>query len=459
MATAPTVLVAGGGLAGLCAAVLLAREGYGVTLLEQRGFLGGRTHALTDRATGATIDNGQHVLLAGYRATRAYLEAIGTARHLHFPAALETLFRDPRVGAVWLRAPRLPGAYARAAPLVAMLGLANVPLRERLPSARAVRELLGLVRGVPDALDEITADAWLSRMGVPASLRRAFWDPFVISTLNEKPERVSAHLLATVLHWGFLGDPANARLGYPTTDLTSLFVTPALKLLAEPGARVRTAVPVRALALADGRVTAVHTEGGERLAADAYVLALPPDALTRVLRGSALADHAFFARAARIRSAPIVAVNYWLDGPLGTTHPYEGLLDCAIEWVFDRARMGCAPAGPGHYYALIVSAAWQLEGLPQSALLAAAMDSLRLHYPRVRERAVLGASVVRHPRATFSAAPGFNALRCPQATPVANLFLAGDWTDTGLPSTMESAAESAFRAVNALRAAVGAATR
>jgi uncharacterized protein with NAD-binding domain and iron-sulfur cluster len=312
--------------------------------------------------------------------------------------------------------------------------------------------LARLARGVPAELDELTADAWLRKLGVPARMRRAFWDPFIVSTLNEKPDRVSAHLLGTVLAWGFLASPEDGRLGYPTVDLDTLLVTPALALLERHGGRVVTGGAVRGLVYEGGRVSGVDLADGRSLRADATVLALPAAGLTKVLAGTPLADDPFFARAARITTAPIVSVNVWLDRPLATRAAFEALLDVPIEWVFDRGKMHDRRAGDGHYYTLIVSAAWDLIDAPQAAILEASWTSLRRCYPEFDAAAVRAATVVKHPHATFSGVPGFARLRCPQRTPVTGLFLAGDWTDTGLPSTMEGAVESGVRALAAVTA-------
>jgi squalene-associated FAD-dependent desaturase len=444
------VAIAGGGLAGMSAAVFLVERGHRVTLVERRPSLGGRTHALPSPQAGDIVDNGQHVLLAGYRQVRRFLRAIGTEHLVRFDSTLALPFRDPRAGLTWLRAPRLPGPLGRLGPALAMLGLGNVPLADRLRAMRALPSLARLERGVPDALDALTADEWLRQLGAPPSLRRAFWDPFIVSTLNEKPERVSAHLLATVLRWGFLSHPDDGRLGYPTVDLDTLFVRPARALLEARGAEVQCGRGVVDVLLDGKTARALALSDGATLAADAFVLALPHRPMARLATAGALAGEPFFAPVARIGSAPIVAVNLWLDRALPTENAYEGLLDCTIEWVFDRGKMHPARAGQGHYYTLIVSASWALEGRTQAEIVDEAMASLALHYPTVRAARVLHQSVVRHPDATFSGAPGMRALRLPQATPIANLFLAGDWTDTDLPSTMEGAVESAARAVDAL---------
>ena len=260
-------------------------------------------------------------------------------------------------------------------------------------------------------------------------------------------------MLVTVLRWGFRSGPDDGRLGYPTVDLDTLFVAPSVRFLEARGARIERGAGVAGLTLDGGRVGQVTLQDARTLGADAYLLALPHGPMARLIAGSPLAGLAFFGGVAQIESAPIVAVNVWLDRPLGTRKPYEGLLDTTIEWVFDRTRMHGRATGGGWYYTLIVSASWRLMARSGAEIVEAALESLRLCYPAMAAAVVLETSVVKHPHATFSARPGFARLRLPQATPIANLFLAGDWTDTDLPSTMEGAVESGVRAVAAIEAA------
>lgn len=439
------VIVAGGGFAGLAAAVRLARKGAHVTLLEQRKMLGGRAHSFKDPKTGADTDNGQHLLISAYRETMAFLETIGTADKVRFQEKLEVPYRDPQLGrTVWLRCPNLPAPFHL---LVGVLGLDNLSWKDKLVFMMAGLPLLRLRLGVPKSLDKISVAQYLERLGQTPALRRAVWDPIVIATLNEEPEKVSAYLLGQVLEQGFLSSRKNSMLGVATVGLSELYVNPARRWLEERGVQIRTGAAVKGLHMEDGKIAALELAGGERVSADAYVLALSPKGMGALASKPPLADDPFFTRVKEIESSPIVSINLWYDRPLSLEADYVGLLDSPVQWVFDRhAILGEGEQGR-HPYALITSAADLLNDTRNRDVTEVAIEAMKEAFPEARDAKIVHASVVKEPHATFAAAPGFEALRCTQKTPIENLFLAGDWTDTDLPATIEAAVESAVRAV------------
>lgn len=439
------VIVVGGGFAGLAAAVRLTEAGARVTLLEQRKMLGGRAHSFKDPRTGADTDNGQHLLISAYHETMAFLETIGTAGKVRFQEKLEVPYRDPEMGrTVWLRCPNLPAPFHL---LVGVLGLDNLSWKDKLAFMMAGLPLLRLRFGVPKSLDEISVAEYLDRMGQTPALRRAVWDPIVIATLNEVPEKVSAYLLGQVLEQGFLSSRKNSMLGVATVGLSELYVNPARAWLETRGAQIRTGATVKGVRAEDGRVSALELTDGETVNADAYVLALSPKGMASLAKQPPFAGEPFFAGVEKIESSPIVSINLWYDRPLQMEADYVGLLDSPVQWVFDRQAI-LGEGEPGrHPYALITSAAELLGDTRNRDVTEIAIEAITEAFPEAREAKLVHASVVKEPHATFSAAPGFEKLRCTQKTPIENLFLAGDWTDTDLPATIEAAVESAVRAV------------
>ncbi|WP_083887798.1 FAD-dependent oxidoreductase [Nocardia asiatica] len=216
------------------------------------------------------------------------------------------------------------------------------------------------------------------------------------------------------------------------------------------GARIATGAQVVDVELAGDRLTGLRLADGSRIDVDAAILTLPPWSLTTLLDRGVLGAHEFFDPARKIEPAPISSVYVWLDRPLRMIRLAENLRDTTIERVFDTSGMHDGDHRNGYCCSLAVSASWDVVHLPGSEFVGRALESLHQHYPEARSAQVLRTEVIHQPQATFSASPGFESLRLSQTTPVPGLFLAGDWTRTDLPSTMESAAESARRAVAAV---------
>ncbi|MEW6777623.1 MAG: hydroxysqualene dehydroxylase HpnE, partial [Bdellovibrionota bacterium] len=383
-----------------------------------------------------------------YEETLDFLQIIGTKDKVHFQKKLEVFYRDPIHGQVALSCPNLPAPLHL---LVGALRLKNLAWSDKWALLKAGSSLLKLRWGTPPEFDQMSAAEWLLKLGQTKALRRAVWDPIIIATLNESPERASAFLLGEVLRRGFLTTRKHSYLGFSATGLSALYVEPSLKYLEQKGAKIETGAAVTGIQIANGRVQSLVLQNGEERAAGAYVLALSPQGLARVLRNPPLSSDPFFERAARIECAPIVSVNLWLDRSLNLEGTYVGLLDSPVQWIFDRRKMVGEGSDGRHPYALVTSAAHELSEKNNSQIAEMAIDAVRNYFPEAKDAKVLHSSVVKEPHATFSAGPGFEKLRLPQKTPLENLFLAGDWTDTKLPATLESAALSGRLAAEGVR--------
>lgn len=448
------VVVVGAGVAGMASAAWLAEAGHRVTLVEKRGRMGGRTMSFQVDGIGL-VDNGPHLFSGGYRQILRFLRTIGTDDQVLWDLP-PFVIRHPDHGLLALSGgSRGPVALRRARGLLALGGL-PLTWRDRVASLRFLAALAAAVARPADRLEEITADEWFRSLGVPPALRDLQLDQLVIGLLNEKPDRVSAYQFVQTLHE--LGPQRRgvraADAVWPRVPLEELFCDPTKRYLLARGGHVITGNALTDLRIRDGEVAGVVLADGTELEADAVVLALAPWQLTRLLDTTELGSNDFFSPARAIKSAPIVSVYVWLDRPLGNERLAENLRGCPIEWVFDTSGMHGTVTDAGHCYALAISASHDEIRLTNDELVDAALASLRLHYRAMAEAEVRRTHVIRQPDATFSARPGFERLRLPQRTPLRNLFLAGDWTRTDLPSTMESAAESAARAVRDVVAAL-----
>ncbi|MBI3323450.1 MAG: FAD-dependent oxidoreductase [Candidatus Omnitrophica bacterium] len=453
------VVVIGGGFAGLRAAVSLADAGCRVTVLESRVGLGGRARSFVDPATGEVVDNGQHLFLSGYRHTMEFLERLGTRQKIFFQDRLKVGFAQPGGRISELDCPAAPAPWHL---LLGILRSSRLGLRDKLSLGRIWRDIQQSIPGttfgncqVPGT-DAETVEQWLTRMGQGAGSRAGFWDPLTIAALNEDPRRVSAIGLRAVLRTLMAGPWAEARLGVPLVGLSDLYVPAAQRAIEEKGGEVHMNRPAAGLEAEGSRVSAVLLADGSRVTADAVVSAVPPAALLRILPRPLRENGPLAQNLARFSTSPIISVNLWLDRPLPPLL-FVALIGTRFQWLFNKpAIFGGARINPGtensrpSYVALILSAAHDFIGRPNDELVRLAREDLSACFPSMREASITRSQVVREREATVSLTVGMERLRPGPATPLENLFLAGDWTATGLPATIESAVASGQNCARAL---------
>lgn len=423
------VVVCGGGLAGIAAACEAALLGARVTLVERRPFLGGKAFSFTDADAGVEVDNGQHVFLGCCTAYIALLRLLGTYGSTTLQPALDVPVRDRagRTGA--LRAARLP-APAHLGPSFATYP--HLTAREKASALRALAALGALREGARAELDDVSFARWLADHGQGPGAIARFWDLIVLPTCNDRSDRVSAALAAFVFREGFLRTRTGSAIGWSAVGLTRLVDPAARAFLEARGGRV-----VSGRSVAEAGPGGVVLGDGERLPADAVVVALPP-ARAREVAPAALPEDP------GLGAAPILNVHVWYDRPV-MDERFVAVLDSPAQWIFNRTAMAGLP-GPGQHLAISVSGAREEVAEPKPALIARFTAELAELMPRAGAASVERAAVVKEPEATFSAAPGQAARRPGPRTPVEGVVLAGAWTDTGWPATMEGAVRSGMRA-------------
>jgi squalene-associated FAD-dependent desaturase len=444
---APDYVIIGAGFAGLSAAVRLAREGARVVVLESRTRLGGRATAFVDRETGELVDNGQHVLLGCYRETFAFLREIGAMENVRMQPALSVTMIDRSGRRSRLACPSLPSPLHLLAGVMDWDALAwrdrLSVLRMATPLRLAKRELRQGTGPIAASPGE-TVENWLIRNGQTARLRELLWDPLAVAALNQAPDRAAAPTFARVLAEMFGVDPQSAAIALPTQPLHLMYAEPARTYLERRGGTVRTGAQAR-LHISNDRLTAVEA-AGERWNPSAVISSVPWFALPDLVNNHAPALSDIIDRAQRMESSPIVTVNLWFDRAV-MNEPFIGLPGRPMQWVFDKRTVFGAEAS---HLSLVSSGASPLVELANRELIALAHDGLLDAMPETRAARLRRATVIREPRATFSLAPG-QPRRPATETPVRGLYLAGDWIETGLPATIESAVRSGHSAAEALR--------
>ena len=420
----PRVGVVGAGIAGLAAAVHLKQAGCEIDLLERSRILGGR--ATSFQVNGYEVDNGQHVLLACYTEFLDLIRTLGMEGHLHLQDRFDVLVLTRRGEGSRLRSGALPAPWHLVA---SFLGYRHLGWGAKWDVARA------LAHADEAGASSGTFAQWLARHGQGEEALRGFWRPFFVPALNAPLDRVSAAEAGFVLRTAFLQDPGAARIGYFTVPLARLADAAANRL-----DRVHLSTPVVGLDFPSEDHVAIRLSGGARIAVDAVVVAVPPPQLAGLLGTAALYG---IPPIDGYEPRPIVDVHLWHDrGHLG--FDLAALLDSPVQWIFEK--------GAG-YLCCSMSAADDHVRNPSADLVVFCWEEVQRAVPALAAARLKHGTVTRSPEGTFLARPG--VARPGPGTAMPRLVIAGSWTNTGRPDTLESAVRSGRAAAHHLLAALG----
>ncbi len=452
------MIVIGGGLAGLAASVALAEAGWRVRLFEQRPFLGGRaaSYVLPD---GEHVDNCQHVTFGCCTNLEDFYRRVGSADKIKFFDRL--LLLDPQGRRGEMHAGLLPAPFHMTGSFLTFSPLA---LRDKLAIARAFYSILQS-GGHPPDVDEpggISMLEWLHRhKQTPAAISR-FWRVVLVSALSEELERIDARYGIDVFWKAVLSNKTGYRMGVPAVALGDLYEG-CRAAIEQKGGEVVFRSPVRGLRIENNSLVAVLFDAGREETADAFVLALPHVALSELLPESVKRTDTALGNLDKINDAPITGVHLWFDRQV-MTEPFISLLDTTTQWIFNKSALqtatnganGSAPAAErGQYLQLVISASFDLLQKPRQEIIDLCLKEVRHALPAAREATLLKATVIKEAAATFSPQPGVDRWRPMQETSIGGLFLAGDWTATGWPATMEGAVRSGYLAAEAVLRTAG----
>jgi squalene-associated FAD-dependent desaturase len=422
------VIIIGGGFAGLTAGVELGERGYEVTLLERRNHLGGRAYSFTDPTTGDSVDNGQHLFMGCYSNTIAFLKKIGCLDKLKFQEHTRIDFLDAKNGLDSFECPALP------APLHVLAGLFRLKGLTLGDKLRALH-LGSALRGKAKASGALTVADWLKRLKQSDNINERFWHPMVVATLNESPDVASAQMLITVLQEAFGSGRQASAIGIASVGLSELYTNGAKEFIEAHGGKIRSLAPVKNLVVREGKAVGVELHNGERLEADTIISATPPNILGEML------DEEWrdkdFSYLAKLRSSAIVSVNLWFDRPV-TGRQFIGLIGTEIQWLFNKDALSMTGKKSNHL-ALVISAANRYVNLTKHQLVELALRDLHRLLPQSLDAQLLHSTIVKERDATISHTVESDTLRPNAQTSIENFILAGDWTNTGLPATIESA--------------------
>lgn len=444
-------IIIGGGLAGLAAASALTERSVKVTLLESRPRLGGRAGSFVDSQTGSTIDNCQHVSMGCCTNFNHFCQSTGLADF--FREEPELHFVGPQGTVNRFAAGPLP------APLhlwSAFRGLSYLNRRDRRQLSTGLR---ALARTSNTEQIKEPFDRWLAAHDqTPAAIER-FWNVVLVSALSESLDRIDVGHARKVFVDAFLANRDGWKVRIPTVPLDELYGGRLTEWLRNRGAEIRISAGVERLLEQDQRITGVEQRSGETLTADDFVIAVPHDRVLSLLP-ERLAKDSQLEKCAQIETSPISSVHLWFDRPIMQL-PHAVLVSKLSQWVFNRSLLQSSKNGDERprestfYYQVVISASRNLRGQSSEETIAQVVAELAEVWPEAKNAQVAHSRMVTEHKAVFSVLPGVDALRPVQQTPIANLQLAGDWTRTGWPGTMESAVRSGYLAAENILARLG----
>jgi squalene-associated FAD-dependent desaturase len=447
-----SVIVVGGGLAGLSSAVALAESGLCLRLLEKRPYLGGRatSYMLPD---GSHVDNCQHVTM-GCCTNLAdfYCRAGVTGKIRHY----DTLtFADGAGKRSQMHASSLPPPFHLAP---SFLRFGSLRWRDKYCIARLMLQIARSGGVMPDA-DGVSMLDWLRLHGQTETAITIFWETVLVSALSERLSQTDARYGVEVFWKGFLANRSGYTLGIPSVPLADLY-DGCRENVENRGGEVCCRTGVKEILIEDGMFTGIKMEDGELLQADAAILAVPHEALLALLPREVIESSGELRNLRELTNSPITSVHLWFDRRV-MDEPFLTVLNKLVQWVFNKSLLSgssngaVAPAGSAQYLQVVISASHELVQRPRQEILAACVEELSAVLPAVREARLVKGTVIKEVAAVFSPFPGVDRWRTGPESAIANLWLAGDWTHTGWPATMEGAVRSGYQAAEALLKSCG----
>ncbi len=447
------MIVIGGGLAGLAAGVALAEAGWRVRLFEQRPFLGGRATSYV-LPNGEHVDNCQHVTFGCCTNLEDFYRRVGVLDKIRFFDRL--VLRDPQGRQGSLQADIFPAPLHM---IGSFLTFAPFSARDKISIGRAMFTIYRAHGRFPELEGNapLSMLEWLKRQKqTPRAIER-FWRAVLVSALSEELDRIDAKYGIDVFWKSVLMNRTGYRMGVPCVELGVLYEA-CKGSIEKAGGEVNLRRPLRGLRFAGDTLAAAVFDEGKEETADAFVIALPHGSVDELLPEAIKTADPSLSNLGKIKDAPITGVHFWFDREV-MKEPFLTMLDTTTQWIFNKTALYGGKNGDGkekgQYLQLVISASYDLLQKPRQEIIDLCLAEVRQALPAAREASLLKATVIKEAAATFSPQPGVDRWRPKQQTSVKGMFLAGDWTDTGWPATMEGAVRSGYLAAEAVLRVAG----
>jgi len=456
MVSKPTVIVMGGGVAGIATAIFLRELGYQVTLVEGRKFLGGRAFSYVRKDSSVPIDNGQHIILGCCEYFLNFIEKIDSLCHWNFQSRLNIPIRNKNGKRWYLKTSFLPYPLHF---LSSLITYRMISFWDKINIARAI--LISKLTDVSNMnISDMSFYDWLKSHHQSERAIKNFWEFLIKPVVNDSLQNVDASVGLMFVNVGLLGSKDSAKIACSTKGLTETIGKPSEDYLKRLGCNIYFGSFVKYLEVSDGRISAVHLNSGKILRSSLIVSALPFDSLAQVLNLSNIPSKTFLHSIQKLTYSPIMNVYLWYDKPI-MKEQFCMVLDSPLEWVFNRTSILSINPGCGNYdndsdigycVCISVSAAREYMDWTKQDIIRFFSDEIDSVFHGAKEAKILDAVVVKQPNATICCQPGINTKRPSSGTPIKNFFIAGDWCDTGWPSTMEGAVRSGYKVTQHIQA-------
>lgn len=436
-------LIIGGGLSGLAAGVKLASEGLRVSLFERKHYLGGRCYSYEDAKIGEIVDNGQHVLIGAYHHLLHYLDIIGTKHYLRKESHLRLRLFHPEKGFTDFHIKHLPK------PFNLINGIIGFPFLSGTEKIRLIKLGLKIWKSGnehKDNLRNMTISQWLDENKQSDTAKKNFWYPVAVSIMNESPERASALLFFRSLKMALFGNISDSAILIPNVTQYELYARNAITYLKKRRCNINLNTEVHSLVIKGNKVTGIKLKDNKIVNGKAIICAVPYYNVIRLIPEH---FHGYepFLNFVKFESSPIISYHLWFENAF-TDVDHVGCIDSNLQWIFNRRVIFGEQKKKPFYITGVISGAHRYINLKKDELTRIALDDLYKIFPDSRNSRLIRSTIIKERRATFSATPDAEKNRPSTKTPIQGFFLAGDWTDTGLPATIEGAVLSGFRAAD-----------
>jgi squalene-associated FAD-dependent desaturase len=429
------IIIVGGGIAGISAAMELILNGFDVEMHETKNNLGGRVYSLFHKPSNENIDNGQHIMVGAYDRFFEILNKIGTFDKLYVQKALKVIFYTENNEKIVLDSSKLPGKLGLVYGLMAMQGLS---FSDKL---KYIYLYMKITYG--NCETEISVKDFLLKNYQSENLIKKFWDPLVIATLNTSLEKASAKLLINIMKLSFFADSDKAKIFIPSVDFSEL-IKPFESWFSSKGGSIKFSSNIGKVELKDNTIDKLIDSKNNTINGDVYLFTFPPSRLNKILP-----DLNQDCSLDKFKSSSITSIYFWFD-KVFFEDDFAAVLGKNIQWIFNRRKIMNSDNNefnhsPEHL-TITISDSDFLRDLSQEELTEICLEELHDVFPESKNCKLIHSKVIKEINATFLADVETEKIRPENRTKFNNLFIAGDWTNTGLPATIEGAAKSGLLA-------------